>query len=552
MGENSELKWERIRTGERIELGLVQVDIVGHSKIPAGDLTLKKAKDIFSDEIRRIAIALGGKLFAWAGDGGSFMFLMGDGEGFNTLVSAALEMLDSMPAINQQIADKTDLKKPLRVRLSCDAGTVVFDQDSTLITADFINRFTKYERAISIADTICITERVYNQLDSQLRSRFSFYKPSPEVRGDIYSLTRHRLPLRWKHAVLAGLTGIVLGLFCAAVLAHFGWWVKPPEREIYRSNTVYMVGSGTVYRYLIASHLFDKLAKDKRDVQVLEGPTETGAWLFAGTSQPSTVLVMSSEKLDISKLRQYEGQPGAVFEVYLGADTLQMLFAAGGKRSSAPSDLDNYFLKSEKLKFASIVEVWANGQYDVYVGAEKSATKELWAAYLKGRNKEIVWPPNIKTWDIRTDQILEWTSDGNPRIYLGSEMLNEDLIAKLKKKGILYHPLTMIDDSSLNPVKRGLYLYGWVNKQKVTHGEDTGYDLPKPITDILKYVFDSIRDRRSSIDGALILNEKCREDQIKYFNLKTQGEEGEGWISIYPPPVDNIYRVKACDGRPEK
>lgn len=180
--------WNNIRNGERIELGLVQVDIAGHSKIIVSERDLKAARDILRKEMERIAFTYGGKLFHWAGDGGSFMFLTGDGEGFNTLVNATLEMQRGMSDVNKIINNQTDLKTPLHVRLSCDSGTVAFDHIPSQITAEFINLFIKHERIISIADDICITERIWKQIHSQLRERFGQHKYVPEIQSHIYRL----------------------------------------------------------------------------------------------------------------------------------------------------------------------------------------------------------------------------------------------------------------------------------------------------------------------------------------------------------------------------
>lgn len=45
----------------------------------------------------------------------------------------------------------------------------------------------------------------------------------------------------------------------------------------------------------------------------------------------------------------------------------------------------------------------------------------------------------------------------------------------------------MVDESK-KPVKRGLYLYGFVDTagRAVAHGPKQGYDLPKPVVTILK------------------------------------------------------------------
>jgi len=68
--------WKRIRDGQCVELGLIQIDIVGHSQIRGNDRDLQEAKGIFRTQMETIVYARGGKLFNWAGDGGSFMFLI--------------------------------------------------------------------------------------------------------------------------------------------------------------------------------------------------------------------------------------------------------------------------------------------------------------------------------------------------------------------------------------------------------------------------------------------------------------------------------------------
>ena len=179
--------WDSL-SDERVEFGLLQLDIVGHSHIDASDRALKMAKDRFRAEIEGIAFYHNGKLFSWAGDGGCFMFLTGDGEGFNTLVRTALEMLGALPAINKTIRAGTDLQEDFRVRISCDYGTARYDRDPSKMHAGFINSFLKHERWIAVPDTVCITEGVRNQLNATLRERFEVLRYSPEMGIDIYQL----------------------------------------------------------------------------------------------------------------------------------------------------------------------------------------------------------------------------------------------------------------------------------------------------------------------------------------------------------------------------
>src|ERR1044072_5629260 len=88
-------KWQGLHN-KKIELALLQVDIVGHSKIVATDADKLTFKLLFGEAIKKVAMAHGGRNFNLAGDGGSFMFLT-TGDGFNELVSAAIEIFEGMP-----------------------------------------------------------------------------------------------------------------------------------------------------------------------------------------------------------------------------------------------------------------------------------------------------------------------------------------------------------------------------------------------------------------------------------------------------------------------
>lgn len=567
MSENHETRWEDLSNGQRVELGLVQIDIVGHSRIVADPSTLKKAKDIFSDEMAGIAAAHGGALFKWEGDGGSFKFHTRKGKVFNELVGAALEMLDSMPAINQKIAGETGLSQPFHIRLSCDTGIVEYDQDPPRISADFLNRFLKNERKISLADNVCITERVYKQLDAQLRSRFRPYKYSFKVRSRIYSLPRRKFPLRWRHLFLSGLIGTALGLICAAILAGYGLWFQRETIVFIERETVVFTGGGTVYTYLTAidPNIFKNLGDDAGiNVLALRAPTDIGASQFAHGFDQAPVLAMASRQLEYKKLsRPVPGQskdnprsiPEAVFEVYLGADTLKMLLVVGNEHARDVSALDKDFGDilqhrsfsingEQELPVAKLAKVtkWTNDQHNVYGAMPGSGTISLWEEVLKGKDGKLgAYPPHINSWDIQINGFIDKFSD-KPNIYLGSEILitakGEEGINNPKEE------LFILDESGKR-VTRGLYLYGFLDisdNNKKTHGE-AGFYLPKHVTKILKYVFVSLKNspQKSSI------NAECLTDQWKYFHL-----DGEvGWVRLQSEGT-HIYRIVTCKGRPPR
>lgn len=179
--------WNTLKNGEREELGLLQIDIVGHSKLQDTDRILKEAKGTFKQLTEGIVTTRGGRLFNWGGDGGSFMFQVKTGEGFNSMCFSALQMLNSLPAINEEIAILTRLTNILSVRISCDSGMAVYDNDPALISGDFVNKFLKNERNLSLKDTVSVTDRVWRQLHGELKEKFRPFKFSKEVESMIYN-----------------------------------------------------------------------------------------------------------------------------------------------------------------------------------------------------------------------------------------------------------------------------------------------------------------------------------------------------------------------------
>lgn len=180
-------QWDDLRSDDRVELGLLQIDIAGHSRLQASDKTLKEAKSLFRKLVEGIVKIRGGRLFNWAGDGGSFMFLTGGGEGFDSMVLSGQHVLFNLPFINQEISMSTGLEESILIRLSCDSGTCVYDQDSSKISGDFINRFCKHEREIGLNNSITITDRVWRQLDKHISEQFRPFKKSTPLECPLYN-----------------------------------------------------------------------------------------------------------------------------------------------------------------------------------------------------------------------------------------------------------------------------------------------------------------------------------------------------------------------------
>ncbi len=179
--------WDSIKNGDRIELGLLQVDIAGHSKFSDNERILQKIKSLFRNQVEGIVKTRGGRLFNWAGDGGSFMFLTGDNDRFEQLVSSGLQILHNLPFINDEISTRYEFSDKISVRLSADCGMVIYHDDPAQISGKFINRFLKCERELSFSNTFSITKRVWNQLSNSQRQRFIPFKFHQAIESLIYN-----------------------------------------------------------------------------------------------------------------------------------------------------------------------------------------------------------------------------------------------------------------------------------------------------------------------------------------------------------------------------
>ncbi len=182
--------WSDLTTGSNVTLGIIQVDIAGHSKLTGPAFEIQKSKEIFRRHVENIVDDYDGRLFNWAGDGGAYMFRIQKGDEYANMVFAATSILRHLPIINDEIAFQTNVIQPFAIRISCDAGNVSYDSDPANIHGDFINKLFKNERAISIVDDVTITERVFNQLPNNLSGKFHFHKNSEEVGSKIYKFRR--------------------------------------------------------------------------------------------------------------------------------------------------------------------------------------------------------------------------------------------------------------------------------------------------------------------------------------------------------------------------
>jgi hypothetical protein len=189
--------------------------------------------------------------------------------------------------------------------------------------------------------------------------------------------------------------------------------------------------------------------------------------------------------------------------------------------------------KGDELNAEKLIENkrWFDG-YNVYVGSERSGTKPHWEKLLRG-----AWPPVTKPWDIQEPGTANRDPD-KPKIFLGSEILiNIEMATNIKHTKKV---LRMVDKEGT--VSRGLYLYGSIdNDKKKYHDTEPGFDIDVRITEVLRYLLKTLRERD-------LINESCFKDQWKYLHLDSE----VGWVSeAYPS--NNIYRDNSsCKTQPKE
>jgi hypothetical protein len=192
---SSARKWQSIRNEQRVEVGLVQVDIGGRSE--AVDrftgLALKRAKDVLRDALLRSAEEHGGKLSSWEEDGGTFIFLIDDPDSFNNCCLAAIDMLEQLPSVKHDAQLSAELERLILVRIVCDSGTVTCEPEARNVAGDVVERIAEHKKNLSAENKVMITDRIFRQLKSPLKSRFVKWKHSPELDVDLYAASERAL-----------------------------------------------------------------------------------------------------------------------------------------------------------------------------------------------------------------------------------------------------------------------------------------------------------------------------------------------------------------------
>lgn len=343
-------------------------------------------------------------------------------------------------------------------------------------------------------------------------------------------------------------------------------------RDNDKDNTVIMIGSGTVYKYLTEhqlakEHQFVKEFGENKSlyVPILEGPTGVGAKLFASAfeNENMPILVMAASRLNIDELQQQAprtgggppvSKPESVFEVYLGADPLQLFLIAGSEDyAGCPLQLafeDIYKASSGAvaLDYRKICGLrgWRGNHYNFYAGSLDSGTTGRWLEILNSPDRCDAWPSKPNLWDVQTPDAVK--SQTEPRIYLGSKVLNRDLQQYLQGH-IERADIPIVCEGK--SVVRGLYLYGYIDRSEknmvvIKQTGEKRYKLPRGVTEILRLLFEKLDAAWKNEKFPLnILDRDCIKEQRTYFNLNA----AVGSVSVSPPKRGS-YRPDLCTDRP--
>lgn len=181
-------EWKKQKSGN-ILMGFLYIDIAGSSKQKYPEHTRKKIRDFLFNKTASIAERRGGRQHPnLQGDGVLFMFLLANDIMYNHFIAFAIELLNfRINYINNILMKEIPgFKEPIKIRISGDIDTGCYDTDLGKITSKGLDRLVKHEREIGIENYIVITDRIYSQIDSDLKSQFNEIGRSDTFSSEIY------------------------------------------------------------------------------------------------------------------------------------------------------------------------------------------------------------------------------------------------------------------------------------------------------------------------------------------------------------------------------
>jgi hypothetical protein len=324
-------------------------------------------------------------------------------------------------------------------------------------------------------------------------------------------------------------------------------------------DALLLVGSGTVYNYLLQRVPSIFISSDSTQVITLEGATETGAQVLSDAffhgrdikRKVLPILAMASRRLSLNDF--IWTAKDRFFEVQIGFDSMKVTFGAPTKEAflrtfvarglaKTPSSLgDKQMLKISALRrwvWSSSEFTTQDSGYSVFVTGPGSATRKIFEELFRECDNSSGggWPEDYEPFDLDFQNTMECE---RPWIALGSELLNSDKLVELQKaqKGIQF----IVGNDNGQVVGRGLYLYGRIPQNRVpipsSHGHIVaeGYILDPRISSFLVRLFEaldkSIGDKRFTM---------LLQRQRAYLHLDSS-HPSFGWIEEHPGGSSQIY-----------
>lgn len=167
-------QWARdLAKGAVRMFGFYQIDIAGHSNLPGADVDIAETREALRKSVLGLVSAHDGEELFWAGDGGSYLFLIDKGFEYDAMVSVGILILRTIPTLNE-FTTLNRISHPIRLRMSFHCGHAHWDPDRSNLYSKCLNSFLKAEREIGRAGTLSISSEVYSQLRAaDLKARFS-------------------------------------------------------------------------------------------------------------------------------------------------------------------------------------------------------------------------------------------------------------------------------------------------------------------------------------------------------------------------------------------
>ncbi len=160
-------RWNSLQEDREYIFGLMQIDVVGHSRWLAPDISQKQTKENLRKYVSSFAEHnLGIRELHWAGDGGSYFIPITDPrKDYDALVYCAIHILHSLNQFNNLPILNT-MGIPLTLRISCHEGRLIYGADYANLHGRALNYFLKHEREIGSSNTVTITEEIYQRITS--------------------------------------------------------------------------------------------------------------------------------------------------------------------------------------------------------------------------------------------------------------------------------------------------------------------------------------------------------------------------------------------------